>query len=148
MWQVFLPYSSDKTGRKPAMIGYAVLAAVTPALLFLFPQNVVSIVVYILFGGVIMTLSSLFNSIIPIESVSPKLMATASAVIMGVGELLESFAVGISESLADSYGLPIVMLVAAGAYIVAALVSLALVETRRSQAKIKAEEPSVAEPVA
>lgn len=148
LWQVFLPYSSDKTGRKPAMIGYAVLAGATPALLFLFPQNVVSIVVYILFGGVIMTLTSLFNSIIPIESVSPKVMATASAVIMGVGEMLGSFAVGISGSLADVYGLPIVMLVAAGAYVVVALVSLALVETRRRQDKTPVEELGVTEAVA
>jgi predicted MFS family arabinose efflux permease len=130
-WQVFLPYSSDRIGRKPAMVGDAVLAAVTPALLFLFPQSGVTLVVYVVIGGIFLTLTSLFTSIIPVESVPASVMATASALIMGIGELLGAFVVGGAGSLADSYGLPAVMAAAAVAYVVAALVSLALKESRK-----------------
>ena len=141
-WVVFLPYSSDRTGRKPAMVGYALMASITPALLFLFPQSTISIVVYVAIGGIIMTLTAMFTSIIPVESVSPALMATAGAVIMGVGELLGSFAVGISGTLADTYGLPIVMLVTALAYIVVAIIALGLKETNRRRAKDLGQQPS------
>jgi predicted MFS family arabinose efflux permease len=129
-WQIFLPYSSDKIGRKPAMIGYAALAAVTPLLLLVLPTSGVTMVVYVGFGGIIMTLTSLFMSIIPVESVTPSIMATASAIIMGTGELLGSFAVGISGALADSQGLPVVMTVTVAVYLVAMLVAFLLKETR------------------
>lgn len=130
-WQIFLPYSSDRIGRRPAMIGYALLAAVTPALLFLFPQSAVTLVVYVAVGGVFLTLTSLFTSIIPVESVAPTVMATAGALIMGVGELLGAFVVGGAGRLADGYGLGAVMAAAAVAYVVVAVVSLALKETRK-----------------
>ncbi|QBJ98079.1 MFS transporter [Rhodococcus sp. ABRD24] len=140
LWQVFLPYSSDRIGRKPAMIGYALLAALTPAMLLLFPQSGLSLVVYVAIGGVIMTMTALFVSIIPVESVPVGIMATAGALIMGIGELLGSFAVGGAGALADRYGLSVVMLVAAISYVVVAVVSIALVETRSARRSPKADE--------
>jgi predicted MFS family arabinose efflux permease len=138
-WQILLPYSSDRIGRKPAMLGYATLAGVTPALLFLFPHSPATLVVYVVIGGIFLTLTSLFTSIIPVESVAPSVMATAGALIMGIGELLGAFVVGAAGSLADSYGLRSVMAAAAVAYVVVVLVSLGLKETRKRNAPIPAE---------
>lgn len=141
-WQVFLPYSSDRIGRRPAMVGYGLLAAVTPAMLFLFPTSAVSLVVYIAIGGVFLTLTSLFTSIIPVESVPTGVMATAGALIMGIGELLGAFVVGAAGSLADTYGLGAVMVAAAAAYVAVALVSLGLRESRRRDSTSVAERPA------
>jgi predicted MFS family arabinose efflux permease len=138
-WQILLPYSSDRIGRKPAMLGYATLAGVTPALLFLFPHSPATLAVYVVIGGIFLTLTSLFTSIIPVESVAPSVMATAGALIMGIGELLGAFVVGAAGSLADSYGLRSVMAAAAVAYVVVVLVSLGLKETRKRNVPIPAE---------
>jgi predicted MFS family arabinose efflux permease len=139
-WQVFLPYSSDRIGRKPAMIIYAALAAVTPALLYLFPQSAATLVVYVAIGGVFLTVTTLFASIIPVESVSPAVMATASALVAGIGELLGSFAVGGAGMLADRYGLEAVMAAAAIAYLAVAVVSIGLEETRKRAVPLPTRE--------
>lgn len=128
-WIVFLPFTSDKIGRKPAMVGYALLAAIAPALLFFFPQSPISIAAYVVLGSIVLTLPPLYVNVIPAESVSPALMATAAAVIMGIGELVGSFCVGISGSLADQHGLSVTMLISALSLVVVAALSLGLVET-------------------
>ncbi len=87
------------------MVLYGALAAVSPALLFLFPRSAATLVVYVVVGGVFLTLTALFTSIIPVESVPAGVMATASALIMGIGELLGAFVVGGAGTLADSRGL-------------------------------------------
>jgi predicted MFS family arabinose efflux permease len=129
-WQVFLPYSSDRIGRKPAMIFYAALASTTPILLFLFPRSVAVLVVYVVIGGIFLTLPALFISIIPVESVPASVMATAGALIMGVGELISAFVVGGAGQLADRYGLGAIMATSGLSYLVVVLVSGALKETK------------------
>ncbi|PRY18303.1 MFS transporter [Kineococcus rhizosphaerae] len=141
-WQVFLPYSSDRIGRRPAMVLYGALAAVSPALLFLFPRSAATLVVYVVVGGVFLTLTALFTSIIPVESVPAGVMATASALIMGIGELLGAFVVGGAGTLADSRGLGAVMAAAAIAYVLVAITSLALRETRRRVVDAPLSAPS------
>ncbi|WP_226037526.1 MFS transporter [Aquibacillus saliphilus] len=139
-WQVFIPYSSDKLGRKPAMIGYAFLAMVTPTVLFLYPESWIGIGVLVALGGIILAMNTIYQSIIPVESVSPSIMATANALIMGTGELIGAFSIGISGVLADAYSLTAVMIVVAISYLIAFLVSFALTETLKKKEKVT-EEP-------
>lgn len=139
-WQVFIPYSSDKIGRKPAMSGYLAMAIVTPLVLFLFPQATAGIVVLILFGGIILAMNTIYQSIIPVESVSPAVMATANALIMGIGELVGAFSIGLSGFLADAYSLTAVMLVVPISYFIALLISFGLVETLKGKKAVK-EQP-------
>lgn len=136
-WQVFIPYSSDKIGRKPAMTGYLAMAMVTPLVLFIFPNSAASLVILVLFGGIILAMNTIYQSIIPVESVSPLVMASANALIMGVGELIGAFSIGFSGVLADAYSLTAVMLVVPISYFVAFLVSFGLIETLRAKSAAK-----------
>lgn len=137
VWQIFIPYSSDKIGRKPAMTGYLAMAMVTPLVLFIFPNSAVSLVILVLFGGIILAMNTIYQSIIPVESVSPLVMASANALIMGVGELIGAFSIGFSGVLADAYSLTAVMLVVPISYFVAFLISFGLIETLRTKTAAK-----------
>lgn len=137
VWQIFIPYSSDKIGRKPAMTGYLAMAMVTPLVLFIFPNSAASLVILVLFGGIILAMNTIYQSIIPVESVSPLVMASANALIMGVGELIGAFSIGFSGVLADAYSLTAVMLVVPISYFVAFLISFGLIETLRTKTAAK-----------
>lgn len=130
MWAVVVPLLSDYFGRKPALIGFSLLGVAGPLALYLAPEWFGTLVIISLIGGIIGAIAPLFMNIIPVETVPAHLSATASAIIIGVGEIVGSFVLGIGGSLADSYGLPIVMLLAAIAPLLLALLSMALKETR------------------
>ncbi|MFC3041818.1 MFS transporter [Virgibacillus xinjiangensis] len=134
-WQVFIPFSSDKVGRKPAMIGYAFLAVGTPMMLFLYPESWMSLAVYVMIGGVILALNTIYQSIIPVESVPGSVMATANSLIMGTGELIGALSIGLSGVLADAYGLTAVMVVIAVCFLTASIVSFTLRETLKGKEK-------------
>ncbi|MBX5437138.1 MAG: MFS transporter [Alicyclobacillaceae bacterium] len=143
-WQLLLPTISDWIGRrKPLIIALCVLSAVTPLAMYAYPTGIVSVLAIILLGGIIVSVTSFYASIIPNESLPPRLAATASAVILGVGELVGAFVVGVSGRLADSYGLSIVMAIAAGIFVVAAIIAIALIEThvRRTRTASAQTEP-------
>ncbi|WKA55337.1 MFS transporter [Planococcus shixiaomingii] len=145
-WQIFIPYSSDKIGRKPAMTGYLAMAMVTPLVLFIFPNSAASLVILVLFGGIILAMNTIYQSIIPVESVSPLVMASANALIMGVGELIGAFSIGFSGVLADAYSLTAVMLVIPISYFIAFLISFGLIETLRTKTTAKEQALAKATP--
>ena len=142
LWQIGMPSASDYTGRKPAMIVYSLLCCITPLALYLFPGHWISVASIIVFGGVIVSLTSMHVSIIPTETVPPRLAATSSAFIMGIGEFVGAFVVGIAGSLADIYGLPVVMLIGAIVYLLTAAIAFALVETNPKKQKFSAPHHS------
>lgn len=146
LWQIIIPHSSDYIGRKPAMIIYSLLCVLTPLALYLSPSGAISKIVLVIFAGTIVSLTCLFLSIIPTESVPPRLFATSSALIMGIGELVGAFTIGFSGSLADTYGLPVVMLIAAVLYVVVAIISLTLKETIVRKVKSNKTDATISEP--
>ena len=83
-----VPTVSDKFGRKPVLAIAFVLAALSPLCMFLFSGSMFSVVTYIIFGGFAASMTPIYHSLVPMESVDVKLIATANAMVMGIGDLI------------------------------------------------------------
>jgi MFS family permease len=129
LWGALVPGISDRIGRKPTMIGFSAVAAVSPLAIMVIDSP------GLLFGTLVLTYTglgcfTLFMATIPAETVPPAVMATALGLIMGVGEIVGGFvAPALAGQLSDVFGLDAAMLMSAGAAAVVALLSLALTET-------------------
>jgi MFS family permease len=129
LWGALVPGISDRIGRKPTMIGFSAVAAVSPLAIMLIDSP------GLLFCALVLTYTglgcfTLFMATIPAETVPRAVMATALGLIMGVGEVVGGFvAPALAGQLSDVFGLGAAMLVSAGAAVVVALLSLALTET-------------------
>ncbi|TWF80325.1 sugar phosphate permease [Pseudonocardia hierapolitana] len=129
LWGALVPGISDRIGRKPTMIGFSAVAAVSPLAIMMIDSP------GLLFGALVLTYTglgcfTLFMATIPAETVPRAVMATALGLIMGVGEVVGGFvAPALAGQLSDVFGLDAAMLVSAGAALVVTLLSLALIET-------------------
>jgi MFS family permease len=129
LWGALVPGISDRIGRKPTMIGFSAVAAVSPLAIMVIDSP------GLLFGALVLTYTglgcfTLFMATIPAETVPRAVMATALGLIMGVGEVVGGFvAPALAGQLSDVFGLGAAMLVSAGAAVVVVLLSLALTET-------------------
>jgi MFS family permease len=130
-WQLIIPSISDYIGRKPAVITFCLLSVITPLVMYLYPAGWISIAAIILLGGIIVSVTSFYASIIPMETLPSHLAATSSAVILGIGELVGALVTGVSGSLADTYGLSIVMMIAAVLFFITAFIAIPLIETNK-----------------
>lgn len=135
-WQIFVPALSDRIGRKPALIGFYTLAVVTPLMLYLTQGSSLAIMLYVAIGGICLSLTAVFNSVIPIESVTPKFATTATSLIQGIGQLVGSLVVGFAGSLANDHGIQVIMLIIAGVFAACALLGFILIETNPRKTKI------------
>ncbi|WP_042349579.1 MFS transporter [Bacillus massiliigorillae] len=126
---ILVPLFSDYFGRKSALMIFALLAGLAPLGLYLFPTSIGGSASLILCGGLFGAIAPIYMSIIPEETMPVHLRATSSALIIGIGEIMGSFILGGSGTLADSYGLPFVMIVAAISGLVITLLSIGLIET-------------------
>ncbi len=136
---VLVPLFSDYYGRKKALILFGFLASLAPLGLFLFPGSWVGSGSFIIFGGLLGSAAPLFMSVIPSESVPMHLVATSSALIIGIGEIVGSFILGGAGIFADSFGLSFVMIVATVAAIVMSLLGFGLIETNLRRERQKPE---------
>jgi MFS family permease len=129
LWGALVPGISDRIGRKPTMIVFSAVAAVSPLAIMVIDGP------GLLFGALVLTYTglgcfTLFMATIPAETVPRAAMATALGLIMGVGEVVGGFvAPALAGQLSDVFGLGAAMLVSSGAAVVVALLSLALTET-------------------
>jgi MFS family permease len=137
LWGAVVPGISDRFGRKPAMVGFSALAALSPLAIIGIDDPA------LLFAALVLTCTglgcfTLFMATIPAETVPRAVMATALGLIMGVGEIVGGFvAPALAGRLSDTFGLDASMLISSGAAVVVVLLSLALVET----APAKRREP-------
>lgn len=121
-WMLFLPYLSNKYGRKPIMVCFSLLGAVALLALAFCPAKLMFVLLFILFGGCCSVISMFFMAIIPVDSVSPGESATAVALINAASELLGASAGPlIAGVIADHWGMRYGMLLAAAAMAVTAL---------------------------
>lgn len=129
LWGALVPGISDRIGRRPTMIVFSAVAAVSPLAIMGIDSPA------LLFGALVLTYTglgcfTLFMATIPAETVSRAVMATALGLIMGVGEVVGGFvAPALAGQLSDVFGLGAAMLVSSGAAVLVALLGLALTET-------------------
>ncbi|MGI8384229.1 MFS transporter [Robertmurraya sp. P23] len=129
-WQLFIPFLSDKVGRKAVITPVTFIAIFLPLAIANFHSNfsLLAISVFILaigFGG-----QPLYLAIIPSESVPRTFAATAIAVIVLTGEIIGgTLGPIVAGILADKYSLYTPLWLASGAALIFFLLSFALKET-------------------
>ena len=129
VWGALVPGISDRIGRRPAMVGFSLLAVLAPLAIVVVDSPAV------LFTALALTYTglgcfTLMMATIPAETVPRHLVATCLGLIMGVGEIVGGFvAPWLAGRLSDTFGLQISMFISSGAAVVVVLLSLALRET-------------------
>jgi MFS family permease len=128
---ILVPKLADNFGRKPVMFAGLVLSIIAPLFMYIFPGASISVFTYILFFGFTAAVVPIYMTMVPMESVPVTLVATVGALVQGVGDLLGGAVWPvIAGKIADSAGLPFMMLAAALLLVITALLTLALKETR------------------
>jgi predicted MFS family arabinose efflux permease len=124
------PWLSDRIGRKPVMIGFCLLGALT-ALGAVYFQGSTSVLGALLFVGWLASGTfPLFMGVIPGESVPRKYAATAMGLVVCVGEVLGgSGLVALAGKMADLTQLSTAVLMMAGSGAIGCVLCLFLVET-------------------
>ena len=131
------PWLSDRIGRKPVMIGFCLVAALT-ALGAMYFQGSTAVLGALLFVGWLATGTfPLFMGVIPGESIPRGYAATAMGLVVCVGEVLGgSVLVAVAGKIADLTQLSTAVLIMAGSGAAGCLLCFFLVET----APVKARE--------
>jgi len=129
LWGAATPAISDRVGRKPALIGFTILAVMCPFVIMYVPSPVaVAILAVFTYTG--LGCFTLFMATIPAETVSHGALATALGIVMGVGELAGGFVAPIIAGFAsDAWGLQSAMFMAGGGAIIVVLLAFGLHET-------------------
>jgi MFS family permease len=133
---LLVPALSDGLGRKAVMIVFT-FAGVVASLAPLYVGNGLGWLIGLVFVGCL-TLGTvpLFMATIPLESVPGGAAASATALVMGVGQISGGFlGPALGGVLADRWGLSVPLWMATGAAILAGLLSLRLTETAPRRSK-------------
>jgi predicted MFS family arabinose efflux permease len=132
MWGWIFPWISDRAGRRPTLLFVALLSALAP-LTYQVPFLVahpwlLAVAGFLTNGG--QGIGALVLVLVPTESVSARLAATAIGLSTLVGELFGgAFAPTLAGSMADKYGLAAPLWIAAGGALLVFLASLFMSET-------------------
>jgi predicted MFS family arabinose efflux permease len=124
------PWLSDRIGRKPVMIGFCLVGALT-ALGAVYYQGSTVVLGTLLFAGWLATGTfPLFMGVIPGESMPRKYAATAMGLVVCVGEILGgSGLVALAGKMADLTQLSTAVLMMAGSGAIGCVLCFFLVET-------------------
>lgn len=131
LWVVGIPIASNYIGRRAAAIVFLGLAAAQMLSLYFVGPSTATTTMYVLFGGVAGSATTLFMALLGVESVPPRLAATSSSLIMGTGEILGgAIAPMVAGAYADRLGLPVVLFIGGVCLAVGAIASIFFKETR------------------
>lgn len=121
---------SDRIGRKPAIVGFSLLGVILPLGAMFFTGSSWVLAAIFFFGWALNGVFPIFMATVPSESVDPRLTASLTGIVMGIGEVLggvlSPFAAGI---LSDNFGRSAVMWMMLALTLLAALVGTGLRET-------------------
>jgi len=140
---VLVPGLSDRFGRRPLMVVFTALMALTPltALLYHGPEQVMLVLLFTGWLGV--GSLPLFMAVVPSETLDFRSTAAAMGLVVGAGEIFGGvIAPPAAGRIADSFGLQWPFIIAAAMALLAALVSTLLVET--NPAVVARRKPALA----
>lgn len=121
---------SDRIGRRPTVIGFSFLGVILPLGALYLTGNAWLLALIFFFGWGLNGVFPLFMATIPSESVDPRLTASLTGVVMGVGEVIGGvLSPSLAGWLSDSYGRDAVMWLMLGLCITAGLIGFGLRET-------------------
>lgn len=134
---LFFPALSDRIGRKPVLLVMSVMCAIVPLALLITPLYshlwVLASIVFLTNPG--QGIAALIMVLVPTESVSPKLAATAIGMATLAAEIFGATVTPVfAGALAQKYGLAITMWMSAGGTALLFLAALFLKETFRVRA--------------
>lgn len=141
LWGLLLPWLSDYTGRKPALLVVALVSAAVP-LTYQIPFLIshpwlMAVAGFIANGG--QCIAALTLVVIPTESVPQQFAATAIGLATLVGEIIGgTVAPAISGAIADRHGLGSSLWIAAAGALIVFLAALFIRETAPSRIGSKA----------
>lgn len=106
-----VPWISDTIGRKPTFLAVCLLGLVVPlSALFYTGGSWLVLAIAFYLGWALNGIFPLFMATVPAESVDPRLTATLTGIVMGIGEVLGGvFSPALAGALGDRYGLQAVM---------------------------------------
>jgi len=121
---------SDRIGRKPAIVGFAFLGIILPLGAMFVTGNAWLLALIFFVGWALNGVFPLFMATVPSESVDPRLTASLTGIVMGIGEVVGGvFGPSIAGLLSDAYGRSAVMWLLLGLCTAAGVVGMGLRET-------------------
>ena len=127
---VLVPGLSDRFGRRPLMVAFTALMALTPLTALLFHGSGLLMLVLLFTGWLGVGSLPLFMAVVPSETLNFRSTAAAMGLVVGAGEIFGGVIAPLAAGrIADSFGLNWPFIMAAVMALAAALVSTALVET-------------------
>jgi predicted MFS family arabinose efflux permease len=131
-----VPALSDRFGRKPIMIGGSFLGVLVPIAALYYPGPLPILGALIFIGWLASGVFPLFMGTIPAESTSPRYVATAMGLIVGIGEITGGFGgPALAGWMADRTSLAAPFVMQAGCAVMGGILSLFLIES--APAKVK-----------
>lgn len=146
VWGSIVPLLSDRFGRKPVMVLFALVMAAAPLVIVHYdgaPTTLALLVLLTFTGAGCIPISM---ATVPSETVPRKFVATALGLIMGVAEIVGGvIAVVLAGMASDRFGPQMPYYVATGSALLAAVLSLFLIETApRRRGSLAADVPASA----
>jgi len=127
---ILIPWLSDRIGRRPPMIIFGALTALTPLCAVVFDGPFWMLIGLMFIGWIGLGTFPLFMGVIPSETLAARGTATAMGVVVAIGELTGGVAAPlVTGHLADQYGPAIPLLCAMVMSLAAGITSVFLRET-------------------
>jgi predicted MFS family arabinose efflux permease len=121
---------SDRIGRRPAIVGFSFLGAILPLGALYLTGNAWLLAAIFFVGWGLNGVFPLFMATIPSESVDPRLTASLTGMVMGIGEVIGGvLSPSLAGGLSDVYGRDAVMWLMLALCLLAGIVGLGLRET-------------------
>jgi predicted MFS family arabinose efflux permease len=139
------PWLSDRIGRKPVMIGFCLVGALTALGAMYFQGSTVTLGALLFVGWLASGTFPLFMGVIPGESIPRKYAATSMGLVVCVGEVLGgSGLVALAGKIADLTQLSTAVLMMAGCGAMGCVLCFFLVETAPVKASARAARDAAA----